>query len=193
MANPTLETRSSSSSNNEHNNNCKLWQQCIHQKRLCLISVGTVYVALLLFMQLTLVISKDAKSTDSTQDPIELQCPPCSQIFCTPKNPKRLHCKGGVTKGICNCCPVCAKVEGESCGGLHNFLGKCDSGLTCVSEDTSTNNLNDVLKSDYSKRLARTAKGICKRGKKVIYLFFSHKESMRYVIRNDKINVIMYA
>ena len=39
---------------------------------------------------------------------------------------------GGLVKGVCHCCYVCAKVEGEICGGPWNFVGKCDKGLTCV-------------------------------------------------------------
>ncbi|GIY74442.1 IGFBP N-terminal domain-containing protein [Caerostris extrusa] len=48
---------------------------------------------------------------------------------------RRLNCKGGWTLGICGCCKVCAKLEGEECGGQHNYLGKCDKGLVCEPQE----------------------------------------------------------
>lgn len=30
------------------------------------------------------------------------------------------------------CCKVCARVEGEPCGGLFGFSGSCAVGLQCV-------------------------------------------------------------
>ena len=60
-----------------------------------------------------------------------LSCVPCSEVECsTPKN-----CKGGTVLGICNCCLVCAKVEGETCGGSWDMEGRCDSGLRCSVTD----------------------------------------------------------
>ena len=38
---------------------------------------------------------------------------------------------GGLTKDVCNCCDVCAKVKGEVCGGPSNIRGKCDKNLRC--------------------------------------------------------------
>lgn len=32
------------------------------------------------------------------------------------------------------CCKVCAKIEGESCGGPGNFSGICEPGLSCISK-----------------------------------------------------------
>ena len=62
---------------------------------------------------------------------ISLKCIPCSQARCsTPVN-----CKGGLVKSICGCCNVCAKVEGERCGGPWQTQGQCDSGLKCVVRD----------------------------------------------------------
>uniref|UniRef100_A0A3P9IXR2 Ig-like domain-containing protein n=1 Tax=Oryzias latipes TaxID=8090 RepID=A0A3P9IXR2_ORYLA len=63
-----------------------------------------------------------------------LHCPPCERIHCSTRRALRLQCKGGVTTGVCGCCPVCAKTEGETCGGTWNHLGKCDEGLVCVVE-----------------------------------------------------------
>jgi len=61
-----------------------------------------------------------------------LRCRRCNhkqKLLC--RKPK--GCKGGLTKGICGCCSVCAKQDGEKCGGLWNMRGRCDQGLTCKS------------------------------------------------------------
>ncbi|KAK3605640.1 hypothetical protein CHS0354_032591 [Potamilus streckersoni] len=60
-----------------------------------------------------------------------LECPSCEKVHCSPRKASKLRCKGGVTTGVCDCCPTCAKVEGEKCGGDFNYLGKCDKGLYC--------------------------------------------------------------
>jgi len=65
---------------------------------------------------------------------LDLQCPTCDRIHCTPRRASKLKCKGGISRGICNCCPVCAKTEGESCGGQWHYLGKCDAELVCEAE-----------------------------------------------------------
>ncbi|XP_061193985.1 uncharacterized protein LOC133202224 [Saccostrea echinata] len=64
-----------------------------------------------------------------------LQCPACERIHCSPRKPSQLTCKGGTSTGICGCCPTCAKVMGERCGGDFNYLGKCDRGLYCQIQD----------------------------------------------------------
>ncbi|XP_050401996.1 serine protease HTRA1B [Patella vulgata] len=60
-----------------------------------------------------------------------LRCPPCEKLHCMPNTLSIQTCKGGVTTSICGCCPVCAKVKGERCGGEYEYLGKCDQGLYC--------------------------------------------------------------
>ncbi|CAH1242103.1 CRIM1 [Branchiostoma lanceolatum] len=56
-----------------------------------------------------------------------LTCAPCNTVRCqAPEN-----CPGGTAKGVCGCCDVCAKVEGEECGGPWNIGGVCDKGLIC--------------------------------------------------------------
>ncbi|MGH0169588.1 UNVERIFIED_CONTAM: hypothetical protein FKN15_057151 [Acipenser sinensis] len=65
-----------------------------------------------------------------------LHCPPCERIHCTPRKALKLQCNGGITTGICGCCPVCAKTEGETCGGKWDYLGKCDEGLVCTYEES---------------------------------------------------------
>ncbi|KAL4660676.1 cysteine-rich motor neuron 1 protein-like [Arapaima gigas] len=64
-----------------------------------------------------------------------LHCPPCERVHCSPRRALRLQCKGGVTTGVCGCCPVCARTVGESCGGAWDHLGKCDEGLLCITQD----------------------------------------------------------
>ncbi|XP_011494454.1 PREDICTED: insulin-like growth factor-binding protein 7 [Ceratosolen solmsi marchali] len=41
-------------------------------------------------------------------------------------------CPGGLTWDPCKCCKVCARVEGEPCGGLFGFSGRCAIGLQCL-------------------------------------------------------------
>uniref|UniRef100_A0A4W6CYA1 Ig-like domain-containing protein n=1 Tax=Lates calcarifer TaxID=8187 RepID=A0A4W6CYA1_LATCA len=69
----------------------------------------------------------------------------------------QLQCKGGVTTGVCGCCPVCARAEGETCGGTWDYLGKCDEGLVCVYQDAAAD------KPDEER------KGICKAGECINY------------------------
>ncbi|XP_061078544.1 IGFBP domain-containing protein [Conger conger] len=64
-----------------------------------------------------------------------LHCPPCERIHCTPRRALRQQCQGGLTTGICGCCPACARTSGETCGGTWTYLGKCDEGLVCVYPD----------------------------------------------------------
>nr|XP_019934394.1 PREDICTED: cysteine-rich motor neuron 1 protein-like [Paralichthys olivaceus] len=66
-----------------------------------------------------------------------LHCPPCERIHCSTRRALRLQCKGGITTGVCGCCPVCARTEGETCGGTWDYLGKCDEGLLCVNQDAA--------------------------------------------------------
>ena len=56
-----------------------------------------------------------------------LQCKPCAIDGCV----GAIYCKGGKLRGACNCCDVCAKVEGEICGGKFYRFGRCDKGLRC--------------------------------------------------------------
>jgi len=58
----------------------------------------------------------------------------CSEVACAA--PK---CKGGLQRKPCSCCDTCASLEGESCGGRWNRLGRCDVGLTCYTKETNYN------------------------------------------------------
>lgn len=64
-----------------------------------------------------------------------LHCPACERVHCSPRRALKLRCRGGITTGICGCCPTCAKLEGESCGGTWDYLGKCDEGLVCIYKE----------------------------------------------------------
>lgn len=88
-----------------------------------------------------------------------LHCPPCERIHCSTRRALKLQCKGDVTTGVCGCCPVCARVEGETCGGKWDYLGKCDKGLVCVYQE---------LPADAPDRERR---GICEAGGIIIFHF----------------------
>ncbi|XP_023318137.1 insulin-like growth factor-binding protein 2 isoform X2 [Trichogramma pretiosum] len=54
----------------------------------------------------------------------------CSPLECDPIT--LADCPDGLTWDPCKCCKVCARVEGEPCGGLFGFSGKCAAGLQCL-------------------------------------------------------------
>ncbi|XP_014205357.1 cysteine-rich motor neuron 1 protein [Copidosoma floridanum] len=54
----------------------------------------------------------------------------CSPLECDPLT--KDDCPGGLTWDPCKCCRVCARVEGEPCGGLFGFSGRCAVGLQCL-------------------------------------------------------------
>ncbi|KAF7663738.1 hypothetical protein LDENG_00202060 [Lucifuga dentata] len=83
------------------------------------------------------VLGSEVTPSETVQHLQDLHCPPCEQIHCPSRRLPRLHCKGGITTGICGCCPVCARTAEESCGGSWDYLGKCDEGLVCVYQDSS--------------------------------------------------------
>ena len=55
----------------------------------------------------------------------------CRMSTCKDVNLLKQQCKGGLVNDVCHCCKTCAKVEGETCGGLWGFEGTCDEGLFC--------------------------------------------------------------
>ncbi|XP_077973401.1 single insulin-like growth factor-binding domain protein-2 [Styela clava] len=71
-----------------------------------------------------------------------LTCPECGSFPC----PQVLCQKGSsLAKGVCGCCDVCSKQEGDSCGGLWNLDGTCDSekNLECYYEQPKPIHLNN--------------------------------------------------
>jgi len=108
---------------------------------------------------LVLVLNEFIETTEA------LKCLPCKSRTCE----KPAYCKGGLTKDVCNCCDVCAKVKGEVCGGPWNISGKCDKGLTC--DNKNKNSKGKCRKflgigKRCSKKNNRCAKQLlCKRGR----------------------------
>lgn len=60
----------------------------------------------------------------------EKDCIPCAHVQC-PYSSSRLQCSGGLVTDPCGCCMHCARLRGQSCGGVHWTQGYCDGGLTC--------------------------------------------------------------
>ena len=50
--------------------------------------------------------SSDDGARLTASSPLGLQCPPCERVHCSPRRPSRLRCRGGIVRGVCNCCPV---------------------------------------------------------------------------------------
>jgi len=110
-----------------------------------------------------------------------LQCPPCERVHCSPRRPSRLRCRGGVVRGVCNCCPVCAKLEGDPCGGQWNYLGTCDVGLYC---DTASALRPPIFASktapspdnykDTDSNLPLKTEGYCRKGGRFSLLSLSY-------------------
>lgn len=119
------------------------------------------------FALMTVICSLESNNSGS-QVLQALHCPSCERIHCSPRRALRLQCKGGITTGICGCCPVCAKQAGESCGGAWDNLGKCDEGLVCVYQEHT------------ESKPGAEHKGICKSG---IYTFFQHPGSEQVRVR----------
>lgn len=57
-------------------------------------------------------------------------CGPCEPATCPPLPPR--GCPLGETRDACGCCPVCARGEGEPCGGGGAGRGHCAPGMECV-------------------------------------------------------------
>ncbi|KAF7409810.1 hypothetical protein HZH68_004191 [Vespula germanica] len=91
----------------------------------------------------------------------------CSPLECDVLTDE--DCPGGLTWDPCRCCKVCARVEGEPCGGLFGFSGSCAVGLQCVIKNLlphtrevdegvcATSNISDFLAS--IKNLSRRVNG----------------------------------
>lgn len=53
----------------------------------------------------------------------------------------------------CGCCKVCARTEGEPCGGPYGFYGSCAAGLECVVSDMMSDNNEGVCNRKSSSSL----------------------------------------
>jgi len=131
--------------------------------------------------------------TVAADDALRLQCPPCERVHCSPRRPSRLRCRGGVVRGVCNCCPVCAKLDGDPCGGRWNYLGTCDVGLYCdtspltapslthrskITADTGQSSRTDYKHQDLNW-LSKT-EGYCRKGTGTIVFCYS------FIIRRNR-------
>ena len=58
------------------------------------------------------------------------------------------------------CCMVCARQEGETCGGSGNYLGDCDDNLECVMDAQ----VNSIFTPDT---------GVCRCKYFILFLFHS--------------------
>ena len=92
---------------------------------------------------LALLIVLHASQFASSLDKDRNRCSSTCSV-CYKHNP-RLNCPNTTcsnpgncttfTRDSCGCCLICAKLEGESCGGLYGKAGFCASQLRCtVSE-----------------------------------------------------------
>ena len=54
---------------------------------------------------------------------------------------------GGITTDMCGCCPACAKVVGEKCGGPWFITGVCDKGLECKRDLNNFNSIGVCVKA----------------------------------------------
>nr|QNH72566.1 toxin candidate TRINITY_DN18171_c0_g1_i2 [Ceriantheomorphe brasiliensis] len=73
-----------------------------------------------------------------------LSCGPCNLDKCV-----KAVCKAGFVKDACGCCSVCAKTEGQKCGGLWNYYGICGAGLRCISSSDNSHQSSNHFKSGY--------------------------------------------
>ena len=83
---------------------------------------------------------------------VQMKCPPCDRLHCTIRQMSKLKCPGGKVRDVCDCCPQCAKLEGEKCGGVHIYLGKCDRGLVCVPNSSSAKNIGNKSHKRHNKK-----------------------------------------
>ncbi|XP_049645908.1 insulin-like growth factor-binding protein 7 [Suncus etruscus] len=82
-----------------------------------LLLVAAAGLLLLLLLPLSSSSSSDA-------------CGPCEPASCPPLPPR--GCPLGETRDACGCCPVCARGEGEPCGGGGPGRAHCAQGMECV-------------------------------------------------------------
>ncbi|XP_007886308.2 cysteine-rich motor neuron 1 protein [Callorhinchus milii] len=81
------------------------------------------------------------------------QCEPCRREQC----PEPGRCPGAKVLDACDCCLVCARQRGDTCGDLQGESGKCETGLWCVSDSQSGN--GEAEEGDSSSGLLL---GVCK-------------------------------
>ena len=122
-----------------------------------------------------------ALSAEPVERQVDLRCPSCDRVHCSPRRPSELTtCRGGVVRGICNCCPVCAKTEGQDCGGQWHYRGRCDTGLVCRPDAAATSHESEQGElvaspwiQDPTRRNTWETEGKCRRSESIISLWCS--------------------
>lgn len=64
-------------------------------------------------------------------------CPDCKDMRCPGRVKK---CSFGILRDSCNCCNICARGEGEVCGGKFYIHGKCAHNGHCDLRTATMNN-----------------------------------------------------
>ncbi|XP_076361932.1 venom protein 302-like isoform X2 [Tachypleus tridentatus] len=67
---------------------------------------------------------------------------PCQKEECRVIDESK--CKAGTTLDECACCTVCAKAEGEICGGPWDIEGICGTGLFCKKPENQDINTKGI-------------------------------------------------
>jgi hypothetical protein len=77
-------------------------------------------------------------------------CPGCKEIRC-PGRAKQ--CTRGILRDACNCCNICARNEGEVCGGKYYIHGKCAQEAHCdLRRATIDNPVGVCVNNDRAKK-----------------------------------------
>uniref|UniRef100_A0A8C4QV03 Insulin-like growth factor binding protein 7 n=1 Tax=Eptatretus burgeri TaxID=7764 RepID=A0A8C4QV03_EPTBU len=92
-----------------------------------------------------LATTKSGKKGAKRTQVSKRSCQTCELSKCPPVPHE--GCPQGALKDHCDCCQVCAHVEGESCGGRHGKYGRCASGYQCQRPEKEVEQ--------------RRAKGVC--------------------------------
>ena len=97
---------------------------------------------LLLFLQLLICIISLISAMDRESLRAYFNCEPCNGHECSDSPTNCMEYVKG--PGVCNCCMVCARMEGEGCGVN---TPRCAKGLECtpVNSDGPTANWNTFM------------------------------------------------
>jgi len=110
---------------------------------------------------------------------LSLRCLPCQEAECSPPS---CCASGSVTLGVCGCCQVCAKAEGETCGGPWATSGSCAAGLRCFRQ------CGDVEDEEYCRDYGLfNAYGVCVEERKAKLLVRRARAESR-VARLDEVD-----
>lgn len=71
----------------------------------------------------------------------------CSPSECEEVTDSDCPVGAGTVWDACGCCRICARAEGEPCGGPYGFYGSCAANLECVVTDIMTDNAEGVCTS----------------------------------------------